>query len=59
MAHWDEERDKQWVEMLRRVEKPYPHIKPVIDAFEQTGDTIHFSAAINMFRAAWHQEDIE
>lgn len=59
MAHWDEERDKRWVQMLRSMERPYPHIKPAIDIFEQTGDLAQFSAVLDMFRAAWRKKDLE
>lgn len=59
MAHWDEERDKRWVEMLRKHERPHPELKPAIDIFERTGDLMDFSAVLNLLRAAWRKEDLE
>jgi hypothetical protein len=42
MAHWDEERDRRWVAMMRKCkEATGPEMKILIDQFEETGDIIY------------------
>lgn len=46
MAHWDEERDRDRVDRMRkcgRVAAKYSH---VIDHYEKTGDIIYWSAFV-------------
>ncbi len=39
MAHWDEQRDRRWVEMMRACE--VPGAEEIIRKFEETGDLIY------------------
>ncbi len=53
MAHWDEERDRRWVERMR--ECGYPEAEEIIRKFEETGDLIYFSRFLKL--ALTHDED--
>ncbi len=45
MAHWDEERDRRWVKMMRETSfAREPYCKRLIDKFEETGDLIYIHA---------------
>jgi len=52
MAHWDEERDKRWVALMRATDHP-PELDPLIDLFERTGDIIYWSRFIFQLRRYW------
>lgn len=43
MAHWNEERDRRWVHMMRADKlSREPEIKALIDRFEADGDIIYW-----------------
>lgn len=48
MAHWNEERDRRWITMMR--ESNLPEGQPLIEAFENTGDLIYWSAFVELVR---------
>jgi hypothetical protein len=42
MAHWDEERDKRRVQMMRECGPRAVRLKDIIDKYEQTGNDIYW-----------------
>lgn len=49
MAHWNEERDRRWVEMMRSARNE-PELEKAADDFERTGDLVYFSRYIELLR---------
>jgi hypothetical protein len=49
VAHWDDERDKERVENLRKTSLAITH-KEIIDKYEETGDDIYWYMLINLIR---------
>jgi hypothetical protein len=49
MAHWDEERDKRWVAMMR--ECKVPNSEEIIRKYEETGNDSHWYEFIEFMRA--------
>jgi len=48
MAHWNEQRDKRWVEMME--ECNVPNSEEIIKNFEEKGDDIYFYRFIELMR---------
>jgi hypothetical protein len=50
MAHWDEERDKRRVQMMRECGWVAIENKDLIDRYEETGDDIYWAAFVDVIR---------
>jgi hypothetical protein len=48
MAHWNEQRDKRWVEMMKGCN--VPNSEEIIKNFEEKGDDIYFYRFIELLR---------
>lgn len=54
MAHWDEDRDRRWILMMRATALP---LEPIILKFEQTGDIIYWHQFIEEMRHLIYRGD--
>lgn len=50
MGHWNEERDRRRVEMMRKCGPVTEKHKDLIDKYEETGDDIYWVAFIRAIR---------
>ena len=48
MAHWDEERDRRWVEMMRQCN--VPNSEWIIEKFATTGDNMYLAIFVEQMR---------
>jgi len=51
VAHWDEERDKRWVEMMKAFKHP-PDLHILIQKFEESDDIAYWTQFIEAIRTA-------